>query len=153
MSVPRSDTETRSASFWSFNHCLLSFTPSSLACWWFHLLFLLLQNAMLCFIIHRRVLRGSLVTSRLHLMPAHNNTSRMRWSLQVHKPYVHCLLAWFTIYAVMFVCFLSSLKRALSWIRGRVMCGVNAPFSACPPPRAALFLDRGDSWWRWTLSR
>lgn len=26
MSVPRSDTETRSASFWSFNHCLLSFT-------------------------------------------------------------------------------------------------------------------------------
>lgn len=27
MSVPRSDTETRSASFWSFNHCLLSFAP------------------------------------------------------------------------------------------------------------------------------
>lgn len=65
MSVPCSDTETRSASFWSFNHCLLSFTFYSLACWWFHLLFFLLQNAMLCFIIHQCVLQAWVVTSCL----------------------------------------------------------------------------------------
>lgn len=32
-----------------------------------------------------------------------SNTRRMGWSLQVQIPYVHCLLAWFPIYIVLFV--------------------------------------------------
>lgn len=129
MSVPRSDTETRSASFWSFNHCLLSFTPSSLACWWFHLLFFLLQNAMLCFIIHRRILQGFISDIMPPLPPARSNTRRNGdGPLQVQIPYiVYSLDSQFTLCCL---CFFFHGERVLSGSVGRVTRGTNASLPA-----------------------
>lgn len=131
MSVPCSDTETRSASFWSFNHCLLSFTLSSLACWLFHLLFFLLQNAVLCFIIHCRISQGSLVTSWLHfacsqshkengMVPSGGDTICTLFIRLIHNLY--CVLC---VFGMLF--FAMKGVSMLSEIEGWVMRDTNAP--------------------------
>ena len=98
MSVPRSDTETRSASFWSFNHCFAffhSFPPLLADDFTFYSFCCKMQRCVSLFsaaiIIYFFLQGGSLVTSppsyppshpsfslsiSVSTLPAHNNTRK-----------------------------------------------------------------------------
>lgn len=149
MSVPCSDTETHSASFWSFNHCLLSFTLFSPPCSLVISPFILsVAKCSVVFHYAQLYFAGFIKSHHLSTLPACEK-DWMVPSGAATIPYVHCLLAWFTIYIVVFVffpfVFMVHGVSVLSGIERWVMCGTVAPCPANPPPYAGVLCqDWGD---------
>lgn len=131
MSVPCSDTETRSASFWSFNHCLLSFTLSSLACWWFHLFILSVAKCNVVFHYSPLYFAGFIsdIMLPLCLLTVTRGEGDGPFRCRYHMYIVYSLDSEFTLCCLCFCCGSSAVKglSVLSGIERWVISGTNSP--------------------------